>query len=111
MSQLTADTDRLDELMESLEQEEAERTLHSLQTGDPFDAGVVEGISIGIDKLDAAKTGLQLGQVMQELLQTSHSFDDEYVSDDAYAKGIAAGANHVAGIVRDELSAMPDQDF
>lgn len=106
MNELMTDKISLDELVESLEQHEAERELESLRTGSPFDAGVVEGISNAIDQLDSARNGSDLQSVVKALTTTEQEADN-----DLYAKGVAAGANHVAGIVRDELASMPESDF
>ena len=106
MSERKMDKTSLNELVESLEQHEAERELESLRTGSSFDAGVVEGISNAIDQLDAARTGSDLQTFVAGL--TSNMSDPE---DDEYAKGVAAGLSHVAGVVRDELANLPDMEL
>ena len=110
MSELMTDKLILDGLVESLEQHEAERTLESLRSGSPFDAGVVEGISSAIERLDSARTGADLQAIVQDLSSVSQLAlqEDDY---DYYAKGIAAGVSHVAAIVRDELASTPERDY
>jgi hypothetical protein len=110
MNKRRADKTTLDDLVESLEQHEAERTLESLRSGSQFDAGVVEGISNAINKLDSARTSSELQTVVQDLTGISGAFGLEDETD-AYAKGIAAGASHVAGVVREELAGIPEHDF
>jgi hypothetical protein len=110
MNKRMTDRTTLDDLVESLEQHEAERALESLRSGSQFDAGVVEGISNAIDKLDSARSSAELQTVFQSLTSVSGSVEQEDESD-AYAKGIAAGASHVADVVREELESIPEYDF
>ena len=110
MSELITDKVGLEELVESLEQHEAERTLESLRTGDPFDAGVVEGISNAIDKLDSARTSGELKNVVLDLVSAVDVIGLEEAND-AYANGIAAGSSQVAELVREELADTPERDF
>ncbi|MDU4960226.1 MAG: hypothetical protein E6X17_06145 [Sporomusaceae bacterium] len=108
MSKRKTDQAVLGQMVETLEQYEAERTLASLKSGSQFDAGIVEGISTAIDKLDAAKSDVELQTVVQELSGLAGTAGQE---EDAYARGIAAAAGHVAGVVSEELAAMPETDF
>lgn len=106
MSGQVTDKASLEALVESLEQHEAERAFESLRSGNPFDAGIVEGISNAIDKLDSARTNFELQSVVKELTNVESEADN-----DLYAQGVAAGANHVAEIVLDELATAPDRDY
>lgn len=110
MNKKMTDKLTLDELVENLERHEAERELESLRSGSPFDAGVVEGISNAIDRLDSARSSSDLNSVVQDLVSTVNGLDQEE-GDDAYAQGIVAGASHVAELVREELADTPEQDF
>jgi hypothetical protein len=110
MNKRRTDKTTLDDLVESLEQHEAERALESLRSGSQFDAGIVEGISTAIDKLDSARTSAELQTVVQDLTSVYGAFGLEDETD-AYAKGIAAGTSHVAGVVREELESIPEHDF
>lgn len=110
MSELMTDKFVLDELVESLEQHEAERTLESLRSGSPFDAGVVEGISNAIERLDSARTGADLQTIVQDLT-SAYQLTGQEDENDSYAQGIAAGVSHVAEIVREELANTPVRDF
>ena len=110
MNEAITEKSTLDELVESLERHEAERTLESLRSGSPFDAGIVEGISGAIDQLDSARTSGDLQNVLQNLTSLSSSIQQQ-TEDDAYAKGIAAGVSHVAGIVQEELESTPVREI
>lgn len=101
--------DKLQGIVQSLAEQEAERELEALRTGSPFDTGLVEGISNAIEQLDEmleAETapGNKLEQVVRNLAQSSNIVrEDAYASNDEYVRGVAAGASHVIDVLQDEL--------
>lgn len=107
MGRQRTDKGTLDSLVHSLEQYESEQALESLRTGNPFAAGMVEGISNAIDKLGSARSGSQLQSVMQDLMNNSQVTDDDD-TDDAYANGIAAGFSRAAAVMQDGLGNLSD---
>ncbi len=110
MNKRKTDKTTLDELVGNLQQHEAERTLEALRSGSQFDAGIVEGLSNAINKLDSARTGADLQTVVQDLTSVSGSSEDEDEAD-VYAQGVAAGSRHAATMVRDELESIPEYDY
>lgn len=100
---------KLQNLVTSLEQYEAERALESFKSGSQFDAGIVEGISNAIDKLGFAGNGAEWQSIVQDLSGIAGTVSQEDEAD-AYARGIAAGTSHVAGVIREELAGISEPD-
>ena len=100
---------KLIEVVAALENRAGEMHLEAVLSGQPFDAGVVEGMSHAVELIESeldslTRDGNKLERIVSSLENAAQAGNQEAKeAGDAFSQGVAAGASHVAEVLQEEV--------
>lgn len=100
---------KLVEVVTALGNRAGEMHLEAVMSGQPFDAGLVEGMSHAVELIESELDSLtgddsKLERIVSSLENAAQTGSQEArEADDAFSRGVAAGAGHVAEVLQEEV--------